>query len=43
MGPPDNDGGDADGAGEGGCELVVARGDASPVLEPAEHALDEVA
>lgn len=43
MSPPDDDGGDEDGAGEDGGELIVSSGDAPPVLEPAEHALDEIA
>jgi cation transport ATPase len=43
SGPPDDNGGDHDGGGEVGCELVVAGGDASPILEAAEHALDEIA
>jgi hypothetical protein len=32
-----------DGGGVVGCELVVSRGDATEVLEPAEHAFDQVA
>lgn len=32
-----------DGCGVVGCELVVSGGDAAEVLEPAEHALDEIA
>jgi hypothetical protein len=43
SGPPDDGGDDSDGRGEIPSELVVACGDASPVLERAEHALDEVA
>jgi hypothetical protein len=43
SGPPDDNCGDHDGGGEVGCELVVAGGDASPILEAAEHALDEIA
>lgn len=38
-----DDGGEHDGGGEVGCELVIAGGDASPILEAAEHALDEIA
>ena len=30
------------GGGEVGCELVIACGDASPILETAEHARDEI-
>jgi hypothetical protein len=41
--PPDDDGGDEDCAGEDGGEFVVSCRHASPVLEPAEHALDEIA
>ena len=41
--PPEDDRGKHDGGGEVCCELVVAGGDASPVLEAAEHALDEIA
>jgi hypothetical protein len=37
------DGGKHDGGGEVGCELVIVGGDASPILEAAEHALDEIA
>ena len=43
SGPRGDDGRDDDGGGEVGCELVIAGGDASPILEAAEHALDEVA
>jgi hypothetical protein len=43
MMPPDDDGREHDGGGEVGCELVVAGDDASPILEAAEHALDEIA
>jgi hypothetical protein len=43
SGPPDDEGGEHDGGGEVGCKLVVAGGDASPILEAAEPALDEVA
>jgi hypothetical protein len=43
SGPPDDDGREPDGGGEVGCELAVAGGDASPILEAAEHALDEIA
>ena len=43
MSPPYDDGGDEDGAGKDGSELVVSSGDAPPVLEPAEHPLDEIA
>jgi hypothetical protein len=43
MGAPDDKGGDHDGGGRGGCELVVAGGDASPILEAAEHAFDKIA
>jgi hypothetical protein len=34
---------DEDGREQGVCASVVARGDAAPVLEPAEHVLDFVA
>ena len=43
SGPPDDNGGDHDGDGKVGCELVVSCGDASPILEAADHALDEIA
>src|SRR5579872_103798 len=43
LGPPDDDSRDHDGCGEVSREFVVARGDASPVLEPAVGALDEIA
>ena len=43
SGPPDDDGGEHDGGGEVGCELVIAGDDASPILEAAEHAHDEIA
>ena len=43
SGPPQDDGGDGDGGREVGGQLVVASGDAAPVLEPTEHALDEIA
>jgi hypothetical protein len=41
--PPDDEGGEGDGGGEVGGELVVAGGDAAPILKPAEHALDQIA
>jgi hypothetical protein len=43
SGPPDDDDCEHDGGGEVGCEFVVAGGDASPILEAAEHALDKIA
>jgi len=43
SGPPQDDGGDGDGGSEVGGQLIVASGDAAPVLEPTEHALDEIA
>ncbi len=41
--PPDDDGSQSYGGGEVGGKLVVAGGDAAPVLEPTEHAFDQVA
>jgi hypothetical protein len=41
--PPGDEYGDADGGGVVDGELVVAGGDAAPVLEAAEGALDQVA
>jgi MFS family permease len=43
SGPPDDDSGEHYGCGKVGCELVIAGGDASLILEAAEHALDEIA
>ena len=43
SGPPDYDGSDGDSSGEVCRELVVSSGNAAPVFEPAEHALDEIA
>src|SRR6266852_7723866 len=41
--PPSDDCSESHGCGEVGCELIVAGGDATPILQPAEHALDEIA
>ena len=41
--PPDHEGSQGHGGGEVGGELVVTSGDAAPILEPAEHALNQVA
>lgn len=41
--PPDDDSGEGYRGGEVGGELVVAGGDATPILEAAEHSLDQVA
>src|SRR4029453_3434607 len=41
--PPGYGGGDEDAGEEVSGELVVSRGDASEVFEPAEHPFDEVA
>jgi len=43
SGPPQDDCSDGDGGSEVGGQLIVASGDAAPVLEPTEHALDEIA
>src|SRR6516162_4706920 len=43
SGPPEDGRGESDSRGEVGGELVVTGGDASPILQTAEHALDEVA
>jgi hypothetical protein len=43
SGPPEDCGGEGDSGGEGGRKLVAAGCDASPILQAAEHALDEVA
>ena len=43
SGPPDDNGCEHDGGSEGGCELVIAGCDASPIFEAAEHAFDEIA
>jgi hypothetical protein len=43
SGPPDDDSCEHYGGGEVGGELVVAGGDAPPILEAAEHAFDEIA
>ena len=43
SGPPVDDGCKRDGGGKDGGELVVAGGDASPILEATEHVFDEVA
>jgi hypothetical protein len=43
SGPPDQDGCEHYRGGEVGCELVIANCDASPILEAAEHAFDEIA
>jgi hypothetical protein len=40
---PSYDSGDIDGRFEVARQLVVACGDAAPILEPAKHALDPVA
>jgi hypothetical protein len=42
SGPPDDGGGDGDSRGEVPRELVVTRGDASPIFDPAVSALDEI-
>src|SRR5580704_436623 len=43
SGPPQDDGGDGDGGCKVSGQLVVASGDAAPVLEPTEHALYDIA
>ena len=43
SGPPDDDGCEHYRGGEVSCELVIASCDASPILEAAEQAFDEIA
>ena len=43
MGPPKDDSGASNGGGEIACELVIACGDPSKILEAIEHPFDEIA
>ncbi len=43
MSPPEDDGGASNGGGEIACELVIACGDPSKILEAIEHPFDEIA